>query len=144
MKNENVEPPFTLESATLPLPEGPYTGTEKSVLNPVVAPLDVITFTVHEISSDIRTNVVDPLLCPTQLNTDDVDGVPKTWRAGMRIAVNSLTPDWKPASSSFKVKTTTCNQNSEMCPIVHQTSDTRRAGLRQRLLVWRGQRLTEL
>ena len=39
------------------------------------------------------------------------DGVPKTWRAGMRIAVNSLTPDWKPASSSFKVKPTACNQN---------------------------------
>ena len=72
------------------------------------------------------------------------DGVPKTWRAGMRIAVNSLTPDWKPASSSFKVKTTTCNQNSEICPIVHQTSDCSRAGVRQRLLVWRGQRLTEL
>ena len=90
MKNENVEPPFTLESATLPLPEGPYTGTEKSVLNPVVAPLDVITFTVHEISSDIRTNVVDPLLCPTQLNTDDVDGVPRT--ANEKLLPTRLVP----------------------------------------------------
>ncbi len=39
-------------------------------------------------------------------------GVPHFGRFNMNIVVNSLTPDWKPASSSFKVTLATCHQNS--------------------------------
>ena len=77
-KNVNVLPPLAVARVTAPAPDGPYVGTEKSVTKPVVAPLADITFTVHVTISLIRTTVVDPLVCPIQLSTDEIVGVPRT------------------------------------------------------------------
>jgi hypothetical protein len=56
--------------------------------------------------ADNLHSIIDPF---THFN---FGGVPKIFTAGMRIAVNSLTPDWQPALSSFKVTLTTYNQIS--------------------------------
>ena len=56
-----LSPPFTADRIGEPVPLGPYTGTAKSVLSPVVAPVDVITYTVHDRISLIRITVLDPL-----------------------------------------------------------------------------------
>jgi len=61
-KNENVFPALFVVRAGKPLPLGPYTGATKSLERPVVAPAALLTVTVHEITSPIRTNVDDAVV----------------------------------------------------------------------------------
>ncbi len=51
-------------------------GTEKSAENPMVVPKALLTVTVHEINSPIRIIDDDELVCPMQLNVDDVEAMP--------------------------------------------------------------------
>jgi hypothetical protein len=72
-------------------------------------------------------------------------GVPIVRQKVMLVAVNSLTSDGKSAPSSFKVKTVfKFLRIFEMRQLVIKTSNSRPAGLRQRLLVWARQRLTDV
>ena len=75
-KKVNVDPPLAVDNVTTPAPEGPYVGTEKSMLNAVVAPDAVRTFTVQLMISLMRTTVVDPLVWPMQDKIEEVEGIP--------------------------------------------------------------------
>ncbi len=83
-KNVNVEPSSAVASVTNPPPDGPYVGTSKSVINPVVAPAPSRTFTVHDIISAMRINDVSSDVWPMHDKIDETVGIPalvQTYRA---------------------------------------------------------------
>ena len=57
--NVKEVPPVSRVSDTTPVPLGPYVGTAKSVVAPMATPIASDTLTVQDITSPIRTNVLD-------------------------------------------------------------------------------------